>query len=224
MSWQQDLFEQLRNREWHAVGDLFELFERAIPLHYAMRHYVLVQKPDDVPSNFEARWRYFRFVVARIGVERDTSQLRWNTQVRLKYLTGRACGECGGPVVRATWSGAGIQCLACTAPPVPAPEVVAPIPAPVLQVIPHIETSGGSIPLDLYETAHRFSAWQYQSRRAFAEFIQRTRLRLSITRILKEWERWGDLSRFMANRGKPQISADELARWAADYQRQHPPP
>lgn len=135
MSWQIELYSRLRSREWHEAGTLFEALEQQIPLHYAMRQYVQQHKSDELPSNFEARWCFFRSVLLKIGVEGLASHrsLKWDSRVRLRYVPGRVCGSCGGPVIRAGWSGIRVACLECERPkPAAAPPSV---PHPITLVV-----------------------------------------------------------------------------------------
>jgi hypothetical protein len=122
-SWRQTLFESLRDRQWHRVGDLFDAVEKDIPVHFAMRR-VMRGKPEctELPIIFEARRRAFETTLSSIGVEGETADGRsrgfdWNARIRLAYLSGRSCGGCGGPVIRTGWSSVrSVACPACAAP------------------------------------------------------------------------------------------------------------
>lgn len=122
MSWQSVIYELLRDREWHSVGVLFELVEQDIPLHHAMRRYLGTGKNRQMPTNTEARWLYFKSTLGLIGIEVNGGKLRglkWNSEIRLSYLEGVQCEECGGPVIKRNWSGYVYTCLACANKPEP---------------------------------------------------------------------------------------------------------
>jgi hypothetical protein len=122
LSWQTLVYKKLRNRDWFTVGVLFEEVEAEIPLHKATRWYLAQPRNKDkpIPSSSEARWRYFRYDLSRIGVEREPYnkyRIDWNDKVRLSYVNGKSCPDCGGPVIRSTWSTARHTiCLACEKP------------------------------------------------------------------------------------------------------------
>jgi hypothetical protein len=135
MSWQSDVYDLLRTREWCCVGVLFELVESQIPVHFAMRHAVRAHRED--ASVDAARWMLFTFWVTQMRVERKpaTKTWRWNDEVRLRYVLGQQCPECCGPVLRAGYSAncKRVVCLACsTIPPVPVP-----VPMPVRVPVQH---------------------------------------------------------------------------------------
>lgn len=208
MSWQSELFDQLRDREWHQVGELFEVYERAIPLHFATRRYVLANQTTKLPEMFDARWGMFRAVLSRIGVDRDHEgvALHWNTRIRLKYLAGRLCGECGGPMIKASWSGAGGCCLACTAPrqaterddrlppivvidnPTPPPPSPIPTPQPTLRLVPSSppeqapKTFADLALLSSLDDMWDEFAWQVKT---FSEFKKNKKLRWALHQALE---------------------------------------
>lgn len=127
MSWQADIFARLRDREWHHLGELFEMVQERIPLHTAMRHAMLRRKPDDFPANGTARWELFLQTLRIIQVESDgdPKHRRYTDRVRLKYVAGKSCAACAGPVIKTGWASHDhVTCLACTAPPVQVPPPV----------------------------------------------------------------------------------------------------
>jgi hypothetical protein len=141
-SWQSQVYDQLRDREWHQAGALFDEVRDKIPLHVAMRHAYSLYGADGV-SGGKAQWLYFTQVLKRIDVERQTTKRTWVYQdkVRLKHVDGQVCPECGGPVIKASWSQRSLKhhhCLAChpivpLAEPVPPPE---PVPEPAQEPAP----------------------------------------------------------------------------------------
>jgi hypothetical protein len=215
MSWQAQVFERLRDRDWHKIGDLFDEVQGEIPLHTAMRH---AMHPNyrrvELPANSEARWRLFRSVLATIGVETDGNpRCRvWSDRVRLRYVADRTCDGCGGPVIKSGWSSRdSVVCLACESG--PAPEITAPVPAPIVIAIPRPEP-------EITPSV----GWHYRATRALAEFIKITRLPgLSVSRIVREWERARSLEKFLLSHGKRPLDEREFYRWVASYAQQHPP-
>ena len=113
MSWQAEVYMWLRQapgERWMYLGELFERVRVKIPLHYAMRNAVrLSHKPDVLPGDGDhAQWQYFKSMLHRMNVEHAGGpSKRWQCgdRVRLRWIDGRACERCGGPVVWATWSG-----------------------------------------------------------------------------------------------------------------------
>jgi hypothetical protein len=143
MSWQDKVFDRLRDREWHEIGPLFEEIEEQIPLHFAMRHAVREGRADrdNLPNSGAARWRYFLHCLGVIGVERADGNRaqpwKWSEKVQLRYLPGKTCPDCDGPVLKATWSSktpTRYTCLACVPP--MAAAVVIPTPAPIVIPMP----------------------------------------------------------------------------------------
>lgn len=136
MSWQSDLFDLIRDRQWYQVGELFEICESQIPLHLAMRRAMAPSRyRTELPTNFEARLLAFRMILSVFGVETETPprgrrygtpKFQWNTRIRLRYLANRSCPVCRGPVIKASWSiraadygACAASCLACEKPPAP---------------------------------------------------------------------------------------------------------
>jgi len=125
LSWQNEIYLRLRDREWHSVGVLFESIEQDIPLHIAMRRYLGgTGKDRQIPPNTEARWLSFKAVLSKLGVEVNSGTMRglgWNTQVRLSYIKDQQCETCDGPVIKKGWSVGTNRyiCLNCEKVPVP---------------------------------------------------------------------------------------------------------
>lgn len=130
MGWQADIFERLRDREWHHLGELFEMVETEIPLHHAMRAAMQESRGrTEMPNIYTARWDKFRLVLSSIGVETsgNSKRRKLNDQVRLRYVPGRTCAQCAGPVIKATWTARrDVVCLHCN-PPVLASFTAAPV-------------------------------------------------------------------------------------------------
>jgi hypothetical protein len=170
----------------------------------------------------------FLSVLSIIGVDSDGNPKRriWTDRVRLGYVAGRACDDCNGPVIKAGWSAgssrsrrAQVACLACEGGAVaPASEIVAPVP-PVQVVVspppqPRLEVT----------TVRTSPRWQYRAKRALAKFIKTTRLpSLSVSQILKQWDRTQNLSKFLLSQGKRPVSEQEYYSWHENYIRLHPP-
>jgi hypothetical protein len=220
MSWQAKIFDRLRNRGWHQLGELFESVEADIPLHIAMRH---AMQPHygrvELPANSEARWRLFLATVANIGIESDGGKKRiWTDRVRLRYVANRMCDLCNGPVIRATWQARSrVACLACQP---PAPKISAPI-APQPVVVTTTPRPGLGI-----TTIRPSPGWQYRAKRAFAEFVKITRLPfLSVTAIVRAYDRGRSkgVEELLISRGKAPISQSEFTLWMSDYIQRHPP-
>ena len=231
MSWQAELFQRLRDREWHRLGDLFEAFQHRIPLHFAMRH---VMQPcygrTELPANSEARWRCFLTNIANVGIESTGAgnRRKYTDMVRLKYVAGRRCGACGGPVIRASFSARErVACLACearTRRPAPAVAQEPPSHRPRQVTIP--PSFAAQQPERAALTIVRTSpGWQWRARRAFAEFVKKTRLPgLSVSRIVRELEKYHwNPARFLASRGKRPMTQQEHDRWWTEYLFRHPP-
>jgi hypothetical protein len=204
MSWQAQTFERLRDREWYKLGDLFEAVQAQIPLHTAMRHVMQAHYGRvELPANSEARWRLFLQAIGTIGVESNGNPRRrlYIDCVRMRYVAGRTCDHCAGPVIKAGWqSRTLVACLACEA---PAPEVPAP---------PQIVTVRPS------------PGWQYRARRALAEYVKTRRVPfLTVSRIMREWDRTMNLTKFLMSRGKQPLSQQEYDHWLSDYVSRHPP-
>ena len=119
-SWQVRVYDILKDREWHKLGDMFQLVELDIPLHFAQRHargQRRLQEGDPLPFNTMARWMKFRSIVGTTGVDiaepEDRNDFKWNTHVRLKLLD-RACPKCGGDMIPAGWKARKMgRCLSC---------------------------------------------------------------------------------------------------------------
>jgi hypothetical protein len=117
------MFERLSDREWHGVGELFNHVQELIPMHMAMRIATKrsrrLARPDELPTVSEARWHTLKAYLSTIGVEtegredddrRGNHAWKWDARVRLRYVSGRCCEHCGGPVIKASWAtGYGMQ-------------------------------------------------------------------------------------------------------------------
>jgi hypothetical protein len=118
MSWQDQTYRTLSDGRPHRRGDLFDAVSTQIPLHHATRFVARQRRDEKLLPNFEARWRFFNFNLARMGVETDGSVRirKWADQIRLRPLADRSCETCDGPVIKIGWSSnIGVRCLACEA-------------------------------------------------------------------------------------------------------------
>ncbi len=125
-SWQSRTYQRLRDRGWYRVGDLFEAIKTEIPLHLAMRATMNASRGlTELPDGTTARWRKFLICLSHIGVETSGNphSFKWQDVVRLRYVDGRACEDCGGPVIKRSWAtgrctvdrAPQVACLACEA-------------------------------------------------------------------------------------------------------------
>jgi hypothetical protein len=234
MGWQAEVFARLRDRQWHKLGELFEAVEQQIPLHYAMRY---VMHPGrsrtrtEMPVNSVARWEYFLSTVGTIGIESDGDpcKRKWSDHARLRYVADQVCGDCGGPVIKATWAAHhSVACLACEAAPalrdLPPPTKTI-IPVPPLRPI----SEKMSVPAIVMQAprpapAKPPPAWFYRFRRAFAVYLKFKRLPfLSPTKIQRELDRYHDnVDQVCLRYGKPPLTQPELNGWVQNYFQTHP--
>jgi hypothetical protein len=181
MSWRSDVFLQLRSREWHRIGTLFEQVEKKIPLHYAMRRAMHpTRRLTELPTNSQARWLQFLNGLSDIKVETtgDPRHYKWGDEVRLRYRPGRECDKCHGPVIKASWSArSAVVCLACEArnarpvEPIPQPAPLPVSPPPIVEAPPAISES--------------------RAQRNWAKAIKSEfRLGLSVNEIVRQLQRW----------------------------------
>lgn len=125
MKWQEIVYARLRDGEWHTMGELFDLIEMQLPLHFAMREVVRrqgkIREPERIVPNTHARWRYFITLCsqmrleARGGASYGTRCTRSAlTEVRFRYDKGKVCPQCGGPVIpRTVFSRHLVACVSC---------------------------------------------------------------------------------------------------------------
>jgi hypothetical protein len=230
MSWQQHVFDRLKDREWHTLGDLFEQVELQIPIHIAMRYAMQSKKFDELPVPMHARWMLFKSTIALIGIEDECAKRQprtCSTRVRLRYRANQSCAHCGGSVIRASWRSNTVVCLACESAPaeaIPKYETVSYLtPAPPedkYATVAHLEqpSTGGVLEI------HATPGWWYRARRAFAAFIRIRLPFLSPTKIAKELERCGgNADKVLKRYGKNPLTPIEFTVWVLSYLQQHPP-
>jgi hypothetical protein len=187
MGWQSQVFARLRDRDWHRVGDLFDEVEGEIALHYAMR---FVMHPgrgrSELPPASYARWRFFLSRMSLIGVDRDAAEYKWDTRVRLRYVAGQVCGDCGSPVIKASWSAKqATACLACEQP-TPAPKSTPEAPSvPIPEMPPPELLPLAAIPMRRVELFVR-------NRRELARYLKRMLGAISINAMERELEHHRD--------------------------------
>jgi hypothetical protein len=188
MGWQAEVFARLRDREWHVLGELFERFAPQIEFHFAMRA-AMRGGQKELPPIPKAKWKKFCLCINTIGVESDGDPRRrkWRDRIRLTYVEGRICAQCGGPVIKASWAARPelpnhkVICLSCPEPkkarrrpPRSRPAALPPAPAPP-----------PALPLTLSVVA------KAKAHRAIARVIRdRHRVRLSLNEIERQLQHW----------------------------------
>jgi hypothetical protein len=236
MGWQAEVFARLRDRQWHKIGDLFEAVEQEIPLHYAMRHTMQPGRRQraEMPVNSVARWDYFLSVLSSIGIEGDGDphKRKWSDHARLRYVADRVCEACGGPVIRATWTGKQIACLACEAAAAvprefaPAKEVqIVVVDDPVRPISEKVQVPAIAMQAPMPAPGKPSLAWVYRLRKAFAVYLKFKRLPfLSPTKIQRELDRYHDSVEQVCSRyGRPPLTQPEFNGWLQHYVQTHPP-
>jgi hypothetical protein len=220
MSWQAEVFAAMRDRRWHHLGRLFEQFEQQIPLHHATR-YVMhpARGHSELPINGQARWLYFLSVLATISVETDGAahSRQWNDRVRLRHVANRACPDCGGPVIKQTWTArTRFTCLACEQAKRPAIVTEAPRPssdAPPMLPAPPLPPPSSLAP-----------RWVYRARRSLARFLKWRLPTWSANRIEKKLQQDGyNPDRMLQRIGQRPLTNDEWSAWWKPYFAAHPP-